>query len=148
MSALQVSKGKLDYTPSDDSCYLVGKFIEEKTTLTLIDHNDPTQGLKLSYKGAQCSNRKERVFNILLTCADKLNPTPLHAIELALCEYMVTVPSVYGCPLECPISKRSLCGGAGYCAYDYDAQTARCFCNQGKYLPFLSLRLIHLVTII
>jgi hypothetical protein len=45
--------------------------------------------------------------------------------------YEVTMPSVYGCPLECPVAKRQLCGGNGYCAYDSDEHGARCFCNKG-----------------
>mmetsp|Transcript_411 Transcript_411/g.471 ORF Transcript_411/g.471 Transcript_411/m.471 type:complete len:119 (+) Transcript_411:134-490(+) len=41
------------------------------------------------------------------------------------------MPSVYGCPLECPVSNRRLCGGNGHCAYDPDKSAARCFCNKG-----------------
>eukprot|EP01034_Spumella_vulgaris_P021474 gene21474-27509_t len=41
------------------------------------------------------------------------------------------MPSVYGCPLECPVSNRQLCGGQGHCAFDEDKVAARCFCNNG-----------------
>lgn len=132
-SALQVNKNKPD-TTSDDWCYLVGQYTEDKTSISLINSDDPTVGLKLSYTGSSCSGGKKRIFNIMLTCANKLNPSPQHALELAGCEYTVTMPSVYGCPLECPVYQRALCGGAGYCAYDYDQQKPKCFCNKGMYI--------------
>jgi hypothetical protein len=66
-----------------------------------------------------------------LACADRLNPVPTHAYELVGCEYTVYMPSVYGCPLECPVANRALCGGQGHCAYDPDKKAARCYCNKG-----------------
>jgi hypothetical protein len=128
---LQVNDRNTASDQTDDWCYLVGSFTNDKTSMGLINPSDPTEGIRLTYTGSRCGNNKDRIFNILLTCADKLNPTPLHALEYSVCEYTITVPSVYGCPVECPVSKRSLCGGAGYCAYDLDAQKARCFCNKG-----------------
>ena len=74
---------------------------------------------------------QERKYNIELSCADKLNPVPTHAYELTGCEYTVYMPSVYGCPLECPVANRALCGGQGHCAYDNDKKAARCYCNHG-----------------
>ena len=130
-SALQINKQGTQST-SDDWCYITGQYTEDKTFLDLISRDDPTAGLKLTYLGTKCSNGKNREFNIILTCADKLNPSPLHAVETSPCVYTVTMPSVYGCPLECPVSKRSLCGGAGFCGYDYDNQKARCYCNKGS----------------
>ncbi|KAJ1391293.1 hypothetical protein B484DRAFT_439616, partial [Ochromonadaceae sp. CCMP2298] len=72
-----------------------------------------------------------RQFKIELQCADRLSPVPTHALELSHCVYTITMPSVYGCPLECPVSNRHLCGGQGHCAYDDDKGAARCFCNKG-----------------
>jgi hypothetical protein len=105
------------------------------TTLTLLNSNDPTGGLKLTYSGDYClGSNTPRKFQIELACADKMNPVPLHAYELAPCEYTISMPSVYGCPLECPVSNRHLCGGNGHCAYDDDKASARCYCNHGMVL--------------
>jgi hypothetical protein len=41
------------------------------------------------------------------------------------------MPSIYGCPLECPVTNRHLCSGNGHCAYDWDRVGARCYCNHG-----------------
>ncbi len=131
-AALQVNKrGTAD--EKDDYCYLVGGYSEITSTMTLLNHDDPTKGLKLSYSGDYCKgSASPRKFQIELECADKLNPVPLHAFELAPCEYTISMPSVYGCPLECPVANRRLCGGNGHCAYDEDKASARCFCNNGK----------------
>lgn len=115
----------------DDWCYLVGKYSDKSTALTLLNHDDPTAGVKLTYIGDACGNGKPRTFNIDLTCADKLNPVPLHAYETGPCQYTIAMPSVYGCPTECPVANRHLCGGNGHCAYDEDKIGARCFCNHG-----------------
>lgn len=129
--ALQVDK-RATTNPNDDWCYAVGKYDPSTTKLALIDSNDPTQGLQMTYYGDTCkSTNTQRQFVIQMSCQDKLNPVPLHALELEHCIYTVTMPSVYGCPLECPVASRKLCGGNGHCAYDSDKRGARCFCNKG-----------------
>lgn len=125
------------YNTDDDYCYLVGKYSESSTKVALLDQEDPSKGIKLSYYGAFCSNGVQRQFNIEMGCADKLNPVPTHALEYSHCVYTITMPSVYGCPLECPVSNRHLCGGNGHCAYDDDKGAARCFCNTGTLLCFV-----------
>jgi hypothetical protein len=110
--------------------------------LTLLNHDDPTAGVKLTYTGDACHNGKPRQFTIDLNCADKLSPVPLHAYESGPCQYTISMPSVYGCPTECPVANRHLCGGNGHCAYDEDKAGARCFCNQGKSFTNLSLSYI------
>jgi len=129
--ALQVDN-RANSDPSDDWCYLVGAY-DMKTSLNLLNKEDPTKGLQLTYYGDYCANLKQRMFQINLECQDKMNPIALHALELEHCVYTVSLPSVYGCPLECPVGgvSRSLCGGNGYCAYDSDKSSARCFCNRG-----------------
>lgn len=129
--ALQVDKRDTPDNADDDFCFLVGAY-SDTAKLTLLNPDDPTKGLKLTYKGDPCrGSRKPRLFQIDITCADKLNPVPLHAFENAPCEYTVEMPSVYGCPLECPVASRRICGGNGHCAYDDDKSAARCFCNNG-----------------
>jgi hypothetical protein len=79
------------------------------------------------------------IFVLILT-KSKLNYL---ALELSPCEYTITMPSVYGCPLECPVSNRRLCGGNGHCAYDPDKSAARCFCNKGSELKLHGVALIY-----
>lgn len=129
-SALQINtQGTFD--TSDDYCYAVGRYSDSSAQIGLLDQQDPSKGIKLSYYGDYCRNNDQRQFNIELMCADKLNPVPTHALEYTHCVYTITMPSVYGCPLECPVSNRHLCGGNGHCAYDTDKFAARCFCNNG-----------------
>jgi hypothetical protein len=145
-AALQINKRD---TPSDndDWCYLVGT--EASSKVTLLNQDDPTAGLRLTYYGDYChGSNSPRKFQIDLSCYDKMNPVPLHAFETGPCEYTISMPSVYGCPLECPVANRHLCGGNGHCAYDDDKGGARCFCNNGKssfsclfFLPVILCRL-------
>jgi hypothetical protein len=116
---------------ADDWCYSVGQYSEASSQMSLLDDSDPTKGLSLVYAGDYCHNGVQRKFNIELICADKLNAVPTHALEYTSCSYTITMPSIYGCPLECPVSNRKLCGGNGHCAYDWDKNAARCFCNNG-----------------
>eukprot|EP01039_Chlorochromonas_danica_P010474 gene10476-11604_t len=115
----------------DDWCYLAGSASPASTSVKLLDADVPTKGVELTYAGSYCKGGKQRKFHVQLICADKLNAVPTHALELEPCVYTVTMPSVYGCPVECPVANRRLCGGNGHCAYDEDKGTARCFCNQG-----------------
>lgn len=129
--ALQVDK-RVVSNPNDDFCYVAGEYGERTTTVELLDQADPTMGLAVTYFGNYCHKGSvQRKFRVELICADKLNPIPTHALEYEYCSYTVTMPSVYGCPLECPVSNRRLCAGNGHCAYDHDKGGARCFCNKG-----------------
>lgn len=129
-AALQVDKRILS-DPNDDYCYVAGVF-DSTAKLEVLDQQDPTKGLRMTYYGDYCHNPPvQRTFKVELLCADKLNPIPTHALEYSHCEYTVTLPSVYGCPLECPVADRQLCGGNGHCHYDNDKSSARCFCNHG-----------------
>mmetsp|Transcript_12554 Transcript_12554/g.12969 ORF Transcript_12554/g.12969 Transcript_12554/m.12969 type:complete len:289 (+) Transcript_12554:43-909(+) len=131
VSALQIDKRVLD-DPNDDFCFLVGVYAEQSTRVDLINPTDPSKGISLTYYGDYCHHpASQRKFKIELECADRLNPVPTSALEYEHCSYTVTMPSVYGCPLECPVANRELCGGNGHCAYDIDKGAARCFCNHG-----------------
>lgn len=132
-SALQIDKRILD-DPSDDFCFLTGVYAEQSTKVNLLNEADPSKGISLTYFGDYCHHPvSQRKFKIELICADKLNPVPTRALEYEHCSYTVSMPSVYGCPLECPVAERRLCGGNGHCAYDKDLKSARCFCNHGIY---------------
>lgn len=129
--ALQVDKRVLTDL-SDDYCFVTGEYSDRSTTVELLDQSDPSLGLALTYFGTYCNHPAvQRQFRVELQCADKLSPVPTHALEYQHCSYTVTMPSVYGCPLECPVSDRHLCAGNGHCAYDHDRGGARCFCDQG-----------------
>lgn len=133
--ALQINT-RGTYDANDDYCYMAGKYSAENTKVAALDPEDITKGIKISYYGAFCSGGVQRQFNIEMGCADKLNAVPTHALEYSHCVYTVTMPSIYGCPLECPVSNRHLCGGNGHCAYDNDKKAARCFCNNGELMCY------------
>lgn len=129
--ALQVNFNDIS-SPADDWCYAVGDYEDGETQLQLLDHSDPTKGVFLEYEGDICkSTNKQRRFRIEMPCADRLNPAPTSALELEHCVYTIVMPSVYGCPTECPVAERKLCGGNGHCHYDFDSNSAHCFCNKG-----------------
>lgn len=134
-AALQVNtRGTV--AEGDDWCFKVGAYDDKKSKLTLLDQKDPTKGVALTYYGDYCRAKEgqtpiQRTFKIELPCSDRLNPVPTHAYETTACGYTVYLPSVYGCPIECPVAQRQLCGGNGHCSYDYDKRAARCFCNHG-----------------
>jgi hypothetical protein len=144
--ALQIDARVLS-DPSDDYCFLAGVYGDSSTKVSLLDQEDPSKGISVTYYGSYCHTPMvQRKFRIELECADKLSPIPTSALEFDHCSYTVTMPSVYGCPLECPIANRALCGGNGHCSYDVDKGAARCFCNHGASPstssaphPFLSL---------
>jgi hypothetical protein len=129
--ALQVDTRVLS-DPSDDYCFLAGVYGDSSTKVSLLDQEDPSKGISVTYFGSYCHTPMvQRKFRIELECADKLSPIPTSALEYDHCSYTVTMPSVYGCPLECPVANRALCGGNGHCSYDVDKAAARCFCNHG-----------------
>mmetsp|Transcript_15710 Transcript_15710/g.15848 ORF Transcript_15710/g.15848 Transcript_15710/m.15848 type:complete len:328 (-) Transcript_15710:65-1048(-) len=121
---------------NDDSitCEITGSFSETSSELKLLVEDDPTKGLSLTYYGEYCEQpTTQRKFIIQLLCEDRLSAVPTHAYEYNHCEYTISLPSVHGCPLQCPVSRRRVCAGNGHCAYDTDAGEARCFCNRGFY---------------
>jgi hypothetical protein len=132
--AIQINRhGKPKNDTKNDWCFVVGYYNQAATTTKLLDSTDPTKGIQISYLGDFCNGGTQRKFHLHLQCADRLNPVPTHAYEYTGCEYTVYMPSVYGCPVECPVANRALCGGQGHCAYDEDKHGARCFCNRGFY---------------
>lgn len=134
-AALQVNtRGTV--AEGDDWCFKVGAYSDQTSKLALLDERDPSKGVALTYYGDFCHAKAgqkpiQRTFRVELGCADRLSPVPTHAYETTACGYTVYMPSVYGCPVECPVAQRQLCAGNGHCAYDYDRHAARCFCNRG-----------------
>ena len=131
--AVQVDNNETPSNPNDDICHVVGDYTENSFTIKLLDEKDPTRGLELAYTGGdRCQHGgMNRRFIINIVCEDRLSSRPAHIYELSHCDYTATIPTTFGCPLECPIANRAVCGGQGECAYDFDARRARCFCYQG-----------------
>ena len=122
----------LGSVPPVPDCRVVGEYSTNKFEIRVLDPTDPTKGLQLEYEGGEkCTHGGYRTFNIDMPCANAFNPRPSSAYELKHCAYTTTIPSIYGCPLECPVANRHLCGGHGECSYDQDLQQARCFCFKG-----------------
>lgn len=64
-------------------CKVAGRF-DDKTALELLDPNDPSKGLKMTYYGEPCSKKDKpaRKFMIELGCdRTRLSPVPVHAYE-------------------------------------------------------------------
>ncbi len=87
------------------------------------------ENCKHNEKGEEVSTQRQ--FRLEFECADVAVAVPIHALEYTHCHYTVTIPSVFGCPTECPLVGMSLCNAKGHCAYDTDIQSARCFCDEG-----------------
>lgn len=124
----------LQFDPSGQNpeCYTLGR----TGALELINENDPTQGVQLTYTGGdQCQHQGSpyRQVTLVFGCADNAYPVPTVANEVAHCMYTVAMPSIYGCPLECPVAgdERKLCAGHGICGYDRSNSKAKCFCDTG-----------------
>jgi len=129
--AVQIDLDLMGNPPVPD-CRVVGEYTSNKFEIRTLNPQDPTKGLQIEYEGGEvCHSGAYRVFNINMVCANNLNPRPSSAYELTHCAYTITIPSIYGCPLECPVANRALCGGNGQCSYDLDLQQARCFCYKG-----------------
>lgn len=128
---------RIDSSSNPPECVIAGMYSETASKVQLIDQDDPTKGLAIIYYGDYCSDPPsvQRKFIINMVCTDKLNPLPTEAYESAHCEHTITIPSIYGCPLECPVVSRRLCAGNGHCHYDGDKGSAKCFCNDGYYGP-------------
>ena len=113
-------------------CYNLGN----TDTFSLINSQDPSQGLQLTYTGGQQCNHGGMPFRqvtLMFGCSTTQIPTPTVANEPSHCHYVVEMNSVFGCPLECPLggADRELCGGHGLCGYDKTNKAPKCFCDTG-----------------
>eukprot|EP01084_Bolivina_argentea_P070504 128188_1 len=103
----------------------------------LIDNNDPSFGFILHYHyGDHCKgNQKNREAKIAFICDANINTIPKTGISITepeTCLYEIEIKSIYGCPLECGRDiNDNLCSNNGVCGYDYDINTARCYCFAG-----------------
>lgn len=122
-----------------DSCWKLGNYdtADIQMDWALIDADDPTTGVALTYTGGEVCNEKEslsRQLTVKFQCSTELGMSPF-SMERVIedkCHYSLTVNTVFGCPMECHIGgNRQLCGGNGFCGMDDDKNTPRCFCYEG-----------------
>ena len=105
--------------------------------LHLLDEDDPTRGLAVSYTGGDSCGPTlvGRSVSLDFVCDSSAVEIPFFAAVTNKddCSPHLTIPSVHGCPLECARSSSGLvCGGAthGSCK-SVGRHTARCFCENG-----------------
>lgn len=113
-----------------------GDVLGQHKVLALIDKDDPTLGISLTYiHGDRChSNNVSRSLKIEFYCADQYGEIPDNSIgEPSVCAYTTQFETIFGCPVECPFSNRKLCGDNGFCGMDIDARKPRCFCMKNFY---------------
>lgn len=99
---------------------------------SLIDEEDPSLGVQLTYINGDYDSycKGNRKFQIQFECENTVRfiPDEIPLYEYTPCEYTLSVPSQYGCPIECNIYDFELCGDHGLCGYDNSNGQSRCFC--------------------
>eukprot|EP01084_Bolivina_argentea_P143092 251339_1 len=117
-------------------------------TYDLYNPNDPALGIIVhNYYGDKGCGRN-REFDIVFICDPAIDNIPDSGetvLEPTDCQYNLEIKNIYGCPLECSRGiNGSLCSDVGQCRYDFEQQTARCFCYAGydgdacdRKIPFL-----------
>lgn len=116
---------------TNGNCYSAGYFIRNSETWALIDDANPAKGVSLSYgAGDLCDRMSKRDATIDVYCANTEFKAG-KAQEPRTCSYHLTVESYYGCPAGCAISDSGLCSGHGECAWDSDALSGKCVCDDG-----------------
>lgn len=124
--------------PDATDCHSLGAPLTADTALKsrLLDPKNPAAGIKLMYTGGDiCGNLGSRNFTINLMCEDDVFNIPDEepVIESPTCSYEIFLKTIYGCPTECPVVNRQLCGGRGQCGYDPIVGASRCFCYDNQF---------------
>lgn len=131
---------------NDDTCFRLGNSFMN-VNYSLLDVNDPTQGVAVTYlNGDPCHFSAgnltiNRTLTLKFKCSESWGKIPENRIAEDMCKYELTFDTVYGCPVQCPFVNRKLCGGNGFCGMDNDAKSPRCFCNEGLGGPDCTLNL-------
>eukprot|EP01084_Bolivina_argentea_P188065 323835_1 len=93
---------------------------------SLIDEDDPTQGVSIKYTGGDwCpASSKNREFIINFICSNNFEFGPDKDEQISepygKCTYILEIDSTIGCPTQCPVIRKSdgtdaLCSGNGIC---------------------------------
>ena len=123
-----------------DCTRLGGDFTKRPTPIgfKLFDEKKPSKGVVMTMAGGEKPKDCDRVaqLDVVHLCADRSFPPAGRLDETFVelvnnCEYRVFIPSLFGCPKECPVKHGRVCAGRGICSYDTDDQSTRCFCDTG-----------------
>lgn len=119
---------------SNKGCHRLGQIGREYAKWSLLDQDDPTYGVALTYLGGDSCDggRLNRSMTLKFVCSSSWGNTPNAKVEENECSYMLEFQTVFGCPQECPFVDRKMCGGFGFCGMDTDNDAPRCFCNEGR----------------
>ena len=130
------SGGAFQVAQEYNVCYKLGG---SKANYSLIDADDPTRGLSLTYSGGDACGSVDRTFRVDLVCKDKIANLPdrfdefVHEYTNWVCHYSMELETIWGCPRECEIGlntrgELALCSGNGVCAFDSHRGAPGCFC--------------------
>eukprot|EP01084_Bolivina_argentea_P176280 305070_1 len=118
------------------NCYYLSNAIGGPPSWSLINELDPVEGVRLTYSNGDFSSicKKNREFSINFECENTgamFNPM-IHSnvYEYSLCSYTWSVPSLFGCPIQCPQNNFELCSENGLCSFDQTHNKSRCYCYQ------------------
>lgn len=125
----------VDRADGYQECEVIGHYdpLRDDTYFSILDekNQDPSKGIAMKYLfGNQCPDGHLRTATVEVECANT-EFVILSALEPEKCQYHMTMQSMYGCPLECPITAKGLCNSHGHCAYDKALRTPYCYCNEG-----------------
>mmetsp|Transcript_8482 Transcript_8482/g.16687 ORF Transcript_8482/g.16687 Transcript_8482/m.16687 type:complete len:312 (-) Transcript_8482:245-1180(-) len=115
-------------------CFRLGShFDDANAEWSLIDKEAPEKGIKLTYlNGDYCPyHQKNRSLTVEVVCENRKTIPPAYVEERGGCHYYITLPHQAGCPSTCEISDGQVCGDNGFCGFDTDTHTAKCFCDDG-----------------
>lgn len=122
----------IDRADGYQECEVIGHYdpLRDDTEFSLLK-GDPSKGVTLKYLyGDRCPSGVLRSTTINVHCANT-HAITLSALEPESCQYVVEMQSMYGCPLECPITSNGLCNSHGHCHYDTTVKAPYCYCNEG-----------------
>eukprot|EP01084_Bolivina_argentea_P261156 441216_1 len=122
------------YNKSNDipfRCYRLSNQFGGPPQWSLYHEGDPSLGIQVTYlNGDHINCKTNRKFNIRFLCANEILfiPDEYPLYEYTECEYTVELPSIYGCPIQCPEYDFQLCAGNGLCGFDFTINKPHCFC--------------------
>jgi hypothetical protein len=127
----------------NEACHRLGDSLDIATSYSysLLDPNNPSRGIVLTYKNGDWCNfagTVSRSLSLSIMCADDTDGYPDTSetvTESTTCQYDLFFRSVYGCPTQCKSvdsgNGLQLCAGNGVCDFDTGLGAPRCFCNPG-----------------
>lgn len=140
-AALSVPSPALQVGNVYNWCYrLAGEVTgAESVQFGLVDETAPHRGVTLTYSvnggpASECAEGISRDLELAFLCADDVTNSfdeEEFVEETDQCHYEIQLKSAYGCPTQCTIVDGHVCNAHGVCGFNYDTNTAGCFCNEG-----------------